>query len=69
MKMQSQTRLVAESGSLHPLKIDVVKVTDEAEASFTAHSHKDAFLAFDAIPTADDEREAELQNVAVLGYN
>lgn len=68
MNMQSQIRLVAEAGSLHPLKSHLLGWPDEAEESIPAHRRPALPMRRTATAT-DDEREAELRNVAVHGYN
>jgi hypothetical protein len=67
--MQTQIRLVAEAGSVHPLKSHLLKLADEAEASGSSPRGRLAATARGTIPAANDEREVDLRNVAVLGYN
>lgn len=68
MNMQSQIRLLAEAGLLHPSKGQFVVLTDDEQASI-AVNNRHALLACGPVPTVDDEREEALRNVAVLGYN
>lgn len=65
--MQSQIHLIAEAVSLHPLKGHLFKWIDQAEGGGSCQGGFAQPVR--AIPAANDEREADLRNVAVLGYN
>ncbi len=69
MNIQTQIRLVAEAGSAHPLKSHLLKWADETEAGGGNPRGLLAVTARGTIPAATDEREVDLRNVAVLGYN
>ena len=66
MNMQSQIRLVAETGSLYPLKSHLLEWRDETTGAGLGHL---AIATRGSVPAASDEREVDLRNVAVLGYN
>jgi hypothetical protein len=69
MNMQTKIRLVAEVGPVHPVKSQLLKWADEPEGSGGGPRGQLAVTARGMIPAANDDREVDLRNVAVLGYN
>jgi hypothetical protein len=67
MNMQSQIRLVAEAGSLHPLKSHL-RMAEVGEARVPGLGLL-ALRSPAAVPAISDEREIDLRNVVVLGCN
>jgi hypothetical protein len=66
MNSLAQNRLNAEAGLLHPVESHFARCSTGSDDASYRHL---ALMICGAVSFVGDEREVELRNVAVLGYN